>query len=43
MVEHILGIVHVHEIDASSLTKSLILFFNDRGVGLDCLCGIGFD
>ena len=29
VVEHFLGIVHVHEIDAPSLTQSLLSFLND--------------
>ena len=43
VVEHFLGIVHIHEIDASSLTQSLLSFLNDRGICLDGLCGIGFN
>ena len=35
--------LHVHAIDASSLTQSLLSLLNDGGIGLDGLRGIGFD
>ncbi len=42
-VEHFLGIVHAHEVNAEALTCYLLTFLSDRGICLSKLRGLGFD
>ena len=42
-VEHYLGIVHAHEVNAEAITRYLLQFLNERGLSLDKLRGLGFD
>lgn len=42
-VEHFLGIIHAHEVNAEALTRYLLQFLHDKGIPIQKLRGLGFD
>lgn len=42
-VEHFLGMVHIKEVDAKSITEALLHFLRAKGIDLKKLRGLGFD
>ena len=42
-VEHFLGILHAHEVNAEALTSYLLQFLDDKAIPIKKLRGLGFD
>ena len=42
-VEHFLGMVHIKQVDARSITEALLQFLHTKGIDLKRLRGLGFD